>query len=67
MARERKTLQELRVKAGLSQAALAKRIGVSQATVAGWELGTHKPLASRWSKLAIAVESDILTMVKMWT
>jgi transcriptional regulator with XRE-family HTH domain len=62
-----RTLAQLRQDTGLSQQELADEIGVSQPTVSGWELGLYKPDSSRWAKLAIAVESDILTMVRMWT
>jgi transcriptional regulator with XRE-family HTH domain len=47
-----KTLAELRIKRKLTQHDLAIRLGVSQPTVAGWELGTHKPLAKRWKRIA---------------
>lgn len=36
-------IAELRNERGLSQAALAKQIGVSPASVARWEIGTRNP------------------------
>ncbi len=38
-------LKLLREEEGLSQAALAKALGVSQSAVAQWEAGTRKPTA----------------------
>lgn len=61
------TLAQLRIKAGLSQKALAKKLGVAQSTVAGWELGTHKPVASRWKKLAKILGVKLDTITKLWT
>lgn len=36
-------LKELREKAGLSQSALAKRLGFAQSTIGMWESGKNKP------------------------
>ena len=36
-------LKALRERAGLSQAALAKKVGVGQSTVGMWESGRNKP------------------------
>jgi transcriptional regulator with XRE-family HTH domain len=38
-----RNVQRLRIKAGLSQAALAERMGVDRAYVSGLELGQAKP------------------------
>lgn len=62
-----KNLAQLRKAANLSQRALADKLNVSQPTIAGWEAGAHKPRPSRWRRMALALESDILTMVRMWT
>lgn len=45
-------IAELRNERGLSQAALAKQIGVSPASVARWEIGTRNPELN--SQLAMA-------------
>jgi transcriptional regulator with XRE-family HTH domain len=49
--------------ANLTQAKLARKLGVSPSTVAGWELGTHAIRMDRIGKLARvtgASESDLL-------
>jgi len=38
-----RNVQQLRIKAGLSQAALAERMGVDRAYVSGLELGQRNP------------------------
>jgi transcriptional regulator with XRE-family HTH domain len=44
-----RNVQRLRVKAGLSQAALAERMGVDRAYVSGLELGQRNPtILSLW-------------------
>ena len=40
------SIKELRVERGLSQAALAKAIGVSQKAIDYWERGVNEPKAS---------------------
>lgn len=45
-------LKELREKAGLSQSALAKKLGVVQSTVGMWENGKNKPENARLEALA---------------
>lgn len=40
------SIKELRVERGLSQAALAKAIGVSQKAIDYWERGLNEPKAS---------------------
>ena len=39
-------IKELRIEAGLSQMQLAKKLNMSQAAVAKWELGKTEPTAS---------------------
>ena len=55
-------IKELRTERGLSQAALAKEIGVSQKAVDYWERGTNEPKASYIVALAefFGVSSDEL-------
>lgn len=62
-----KTLAELRIKANLSQLELSLKLGVAQPTVAGWELGTYKPLPKRWGAIAHELHVGLGTMVRMWT
>ncbi len=45
-------LKELRENAKLSQAALAKKVGVGQSTVGMWESGRNKPENSKLESLA---------------
>ena len=45
-------IKELRLEKGISQAALAKAIGVSQKAVDFWEKGENEPKASNILKLA---------------
>ncbi len=55
-------IKELRTERGLSQAALAKEIGVSQKAVDYWERGINEPKASYILALAefFGVSSDEL-------
>jgi transcriptional regulator with XRE-family HTH domain len=55
-------LQRLRTKAGLSRAGVAKRMGVSAASVASWEKGRARPKRDRIATLAtiLGVESSEL-------
>jgi transcriptional regulator with XRE-family HTH domain len=48
-------LQQLRASAGLSQAELAKKVGVSVKTLQGWEVGAGEPGSGAVSKLAGAL------------
>ena len=45
-------LRAARLRAGLSRSELAQRVGVSEATVKGWENGTRAPKASTHAALA---------------
>lgn len=47
-----KQIIRYRAQHGLSQTALARRIGVSQPVVARWELGEHEPSVSTLRKLS---------------
>jgi transcriptional regulator with XRE-family HTH domain len=48
-------LQRLRNKAGLSQAGLADRSGISVNTIQNWEIGRHQPRLEALPKLAAAL------------
>ncbi len=45
-------LQVARENAGLSQAELARRVGVMVGSIKAWETNTHKPRANRLQMLA---------------
>ena len=47
------TIRYLRNERGLTQAALAKEIGVSQKAIAYWERGVNEPVASNILSLAV--------------
>ncbi|WP_084020239.1 helix-turn-helix transcriptional regulator [Mycobacterium avium] len=51
-SRQRWELKHYRIAAGLTQAALAKRLGVAPSAVSGWELGKYAPGRSLIPKLA---------------
>ncbi len=45
-------LKALRKKAGLTQHEAAKKLGVSQSTIAMWEVGANAPRAGLFQKIA---------------
>lgn len=45
-------IKELRLKAGLTQEQLAKKIGLSKQSVSFYELGKRNPKIEKWQKLA---------------
>lgn len=45
-------IRQLRERAGLTQTALAKTIGTTQACIAGWEANTSVPGTDKLRKLA---------------
>jgi transcriptional regulator with XRE-family HTH domain len=47
-------LRDARIAAGLSQAALAERVGTSQATISAYENGTKQPSVATLSRLLAA-------------
>ena len=61
------TLAELRIKAKLTQAALAGKMDVEQSTVAGWETGAHTPLPKRWKRLANILGVSRRTIMELFT
>ncbi len=46
------TIKELRERAGLSQAALAKKVGVTRSAVNAWEMGLSIPTTQYVAQLA---------------
>ena len=51
-------IKAARHRAGISQRALAARLGVSAGAVAQWELGSHAPALQKLSKLADALSTS---------
>lgn len=63
-------LKVLRVMANLTQAEVAEKLGVNQATVSGWEQGQYKPSAASVARLAEAYgvsEAKILKGIELAT
>ena len=62
------TIKELRTERNLSQAKLAKAIGVSQKAIDFWEKGINEPKASYVIKLAdyFSVSADYLLGRKLY-
>jgi transcriptional regulator with XRE-family HTH domain len=48
-------IRTARVKKKLTQAALAERVGVTKASVSGWEIGTARPDIGRLAALSRAL------------
>lgn len=60
------SLAALRMRAGLSQRALADRLGVSQPLIAKWERGGEPNMQlNTVKKLAIALSVDLLNLVEI--
>ena len=57
-------LKQLREAKGLSQAALAEKVGVSREYIARLETGKHDPPLSRVEKLAKALKVPIEKLLK---
>ena len=57
------TLSQLRKKKGLSQAELAERLHVNQASVSRWEKGMGAPGAGMLQKLADVLEVDVSALL----
>ncbi|MGA5135567.1 helix-turn-helix domain-containing protein [Streptomyces olivoreticuli] len=53
-------LRKLRLERGLSQIQLAERAGVSQAVVSRVEVGHHSPTIRSLSRLADALDADLI-------
>ena len=45
-------LKELRLKRGLSQQELAKKVGISNQSISSYEKGVRKPKIEAWEKIA---------------
>lgn len=57
-------IKELRLKAGLTQVELAKKMNVDQATVSHWESGKHNPLRKMHKKLAKVLGCTVEELLK---
>lgn len=57
-------LKVLRVMANLTQAEVAEKLGVNQATVSGWEQGQYKPSAASVARLAEAYGVSVHEILK---
>jgi transcriptional regulator with XRE-family HTH domain len=53
----------LRKERGLSQAALAEKLGVTQASIANYESGRREPSITMLRKIAAALGVDIATLI----
>jgi transcriptional regulator with XRE-family HTH domain len=56
-------IKKLREKAGLTQRALAEKIGVSEITVRKWESGHRTPRLRRIRRLAKVLKCGILRLL----
>lgn len=54
-----RNISELREKAGLTQSALAEKLGVDRSAVAKWESGAASPSFAKVPKLAEALKCEI--------
>ncbi len=59
------TIKTLRIARGLTQFELAKKMGVSQATVGMWETGERTPRSSKIPKLAEVLGCSIPDLFKV--
>ena len=69
-SKKRWELRHYRIAAGLTQAALAKRLGIAPSAVSGWELGKYPPAPALFPKLAKLYgvsESDVTTAARAAT
>lgn len=58
-----KTIAQLRKFAGLTQASLAEKLGVSDKAVSKWERGIACPDPSLWNQLSILLDTDIESLL----
>ena len=57
-------IKQLRTDAGLSQAGLAEKLGVTAAAVARWESGNARPSWKRWQQIVRAEALGIHSLVE---
>lgn len=58
-----KTIAKLRKSAGLTQASLAEKLGVTDKAISKWERGIACPDVSLWNKLSILLDTDIESLI----
>lgn len=58
-----KTIAKLRKQAGLTQAELAEKLGISDKAVSKWERGIACPDVSNWNMLSILLDTDIESLI----
>lgn len=59
----RKWFRDARKKVGLTQEALARRVGVTLGTIANWELGKNDPHHLAHDSLARELQVDVKSML----
>lgn len=59
-------LREIRLKRGLSQQALAERLGVAQTQISGMEVGIKVPNLFTVLRLAVALECKVTELVSVF-
>jgi len=57
-------LRKLRIKKGLTQEKIAKKIGVTAKSVGHWETGRRKPTFDKLIKLAKILEVSVDELIK---
>lgn len=57
------TIAKLRKEAGLTQASLAHKLGISDKAVSKWERGISLPDAAYWSRLSMLLDTDIESLI----
>lgn len=56
-------IRRLRIKSGVSQAALARKMSVDRKTIQNWEKGTSQPLANQFFKLCVICNINALLLI----
>lgn len=60
-----KRISQARVRAGISQAELADRLGISAGTVGGWETGRHRVRVSRILDLSSVLGVPVAELMRL--
>ena len=59
-------IKKARLTAGITQSALAQRIGVSNGAVGQWEKGITRPRPCRLKKLAVELGTTVDELISDW-